>query len=81
MRFNATLKGLMWKGFSFQGNYKWIDLYQELINKYNNTLYRTIKMTLNEVNSFNEKILLDAIYNNFLWFLGGVSLKLVIIFV
>lgn len=63
-RFNRTLKAMMWKEFSFQGTYKWINIYQELIDKYNNTLHRTIKMTPNEVNSSNEKTLLDTVYNN-----------------
>ena len=63
-RFNTTLKGMMWKKFSFQGTYKWINIYQELIDKYNNTLHRTIKMTPNEVKFFNEITLLDTVYNN-----------------
>lgn len=63
-RFNRTLKGLMWKEFSYQGTYKWINIYQELVDKYNNTYHRTIKMKPNQVNSLNEKSLLDTVYNN-----------------
>ena len=58
-RFNRTLKE-----FSFQGTYKWINIYQDLIAKYNNTLHNTINLTPNEVNSLNEKTLLDTVYNN-----------------
>ena len=54
----------MWKEFIFQGNYKWINIYQELTDKFNNTLHRTIKMTPNEVKSYNEKTLLDTVYDN-----------------
>lgn len=54
----------MWKEFSFQGNYKWINIYQELIDKHNNKFHRTIKMTPNKVDSSNEKNLLDTVYNN-----------------
>jgi len=35
-RFNRTLKEIMWREFSFNGKYKWIDMYKQLINKYNN---------------------------------------------
>lgn len=63
-RFNRTLKGMMWKEFSYQGTYKWINKYQELVNKYNNTYHRTIKMSPNDVNSTNEKSLLDTVYNH-----------------
>lgn len=62
-RFNRTLKGMMWKEFSFQGTYKWIHIYQKLVDKYNDTFHRTIQMSPNEVNSSNEKYLLDNIYN------------------
>lgn len=54
-RFNRTLKGMMWKEFSFQGSFKWIDIYIKLVDKYNNTYHRTITMKPNEVDSKNEK--------------------------
>lgn len=63
-RFNRTLKGIMWKEFSYQGTYKWINKYKELVNNYNNTYHRTIKMAPNEVDSSNEKYLLDTVYSN-----------------
>ena len=53
-RLNRTLKGMKWKKFSIQVNYKWINIYQELINEYNNTLHRT--MTPNEVNLSMNKL-------------------------
>lgn len=63
-RFNRTLKGLMWKEFSYQGTYHWTNIYKELIEKYNNTKHRTIKMTPSSVNSNNENLILNTVYNN-----------------
>lgn len=63
-RFNRTLKGWMWKEFSLNGSYKWIDNIEKLVNKYNNTIHRTIKMRPRDVNIHNEKEILETIYNN-----------------
>lgn len=68
-RFNRTLKGRMWKSFSFCGKYKWIDKLQNLITEYNNTRHRTIKMAPNKVTHQNEQMLLDTVYN-YVWNLG-----------
>lgn len=48
-RFNRTLKNRMWKQFSMQGTYKWIDMVSGLVANYNNTKHRTIKMKPNQV--------------------------------
>jgi len=45
----------MWREFSFNGKYKWIDMFKQLINKYNNRIHRTIKMSPSKVDSSNEK--------------------------
>lgn len=63
-RFNRTLKNKMWKRFSLNGSYKWINILQHLIDDYNNTKHRTIKMKPNDVNARNEKKLLDTVYNH-----------------
>lgn len=63
-RFNRTLKNKMWKTFSFQGSYKWLSLLPKLIDEYNNTIHRTIKMKPNDVNVECEKRLLDTVYAN-----------------
>jgi len=62
-RFNRTLKELMWREFSFNGKYKLIDMYKPLINKYKNRVHRTIKMSPSNVNSSNEKQILQTSYN------------------
>ena len=36
-RVNRTLKNLMWKKFSLDGTYKWLDLVNTIVSKYNNT--------------------------------------------
>ncbi len=54
-RLNRTLKSKMWLQFSMQGNYKWLDLLPKLIETYNNTKHRTIKMKPKDVNTGNEK--------------------------
>lgn len=63
-RFNRTLKGMMWKEFSYNGSYHWIDLYKDLVNEYNRKIHRTIKMAPINVNSKNEKMLLDTVYSH-----------------
>lgn len=63
-RFNRTLKEKMWKEFSFNGNYKWINLIQELTKQYNNTKHRTIKKRPSDVNKDNAENLLKTIYNH-----------------
>lgn len=61
-RFNRSLKSLMFKEISLRGKYKWVDILQSLISKYNNRKHRTIKMKPNEVNITNEQHLLDTVY-------------------
>lgn len=62
-RFNRTLKNRMWKQFSMQGSYKWLNILDHLVNSYNNTKHSTIKMAPNKVNSVNEKHILNTVYN------------------
>jgi len=54
----------MWREFSFNGKCKWLDMYKLLINKYNNRVHRIIKMSPNNLNSFNEKQILQSSYNH-----------------
>lgn len=44
-----TLKNLMYKEFSINGNHKWLHILQSLTEKYNNTKHRTIGMKPAEV--------------------------------
>lgn len=61
-RFNRTLKNIMWKEFSMNGNYRWISMLDNLMEKYNTTKHRTIKMRPIDVGSHNEKLLLSTVY-------------------
>lgn len=57
-RFNRTLKTKMWRAFSEQGSYRWLELLPELVKSYNNSFHRTIGMKPVEVNISNEKSIL-----------------------
>ena len=52
-RFNKTLKNWMWREFSVQGDYKWLDLLPKLVSKYNNKVHRATGMKPNQVNAKN----------------------------
>jgi len=43
-RFNRTLKNDIWKMFTLNGNYKWIDALSQLVADYNTRVHRTIGM-------------------------------------
>jgi len=43
-RFNRTIKDRMYKYFTANNTYRWIDVLPKLIENYNNTIHRTIKM-------------------------------------
>lgn len=62
-RFNRTIKEKMWKEFSMQGNYRWLELLPKLILDYNNQVHRTIGMKPSEVNNRNASTLLKTVYN------------------
>lgn len=62
-RFNRTLKNKMWKQFSYRGSYKWIDILQSLVDEYNSTKHRTIKMKPNDVGYDDEMYLLNTVYH------------------
>lgn len=62
-RFNRTLKTMMWKKFSMNGSYRWIQVLPDLLTCYNTRKHRTIKMSPIDVNKSNEQQLLSTIYN------------------
>lgn len=43
-----TIKNLLYKEFSFRGQYKWIDILQEITSKYNSTKHSTTGLTPKE---------------------------------
>jgi len=53
-RFQRTLQERMYRAFTHQGSYQWLDLLPKIIKSYNNTLHRSIKTTPAKVNKKNE---------------------------
>ena len=62
-RVNRTLKSAMWKVFSYQGSYKWLEVLPKIVDKYNSTIHSTIHMKPKDVNKKNERQLLKTAYN------------------
>lgn len=63
-RVNRTLKNMMWRQFSYQGSYKWINILQDIVSKYNSKKHSTIDMRPVEVTQDMEPILLSTVYSN-----------------
>ncbi|KAL6418930.1 hypothetical protein ACFW04_011681 [Cataglyphis niger] len=63
-RFNRTLKNSMWKYFTLNGTYKWIDALPRLVKEYNARKHRTIGMKPVDVTPAIADKLLNTIYNN-----------------
>lgn len=63
-RVNRTIKNLMYKEFSMQGNYKWLGILPTIISKYNNTKHRTTGYKPCDVDEHNEKSILQKAYTH-----------------
>lgn len=61
-RLNRTIMNRLWPLFNLQGSHKWLDKLQPIIDSYNRTKHRTIKMRPIDVNEKNESILLQTVY-------------------
>lgn len=61
-RANRTLKTRLWRYFTHQGHYKYIDVLPEIVLGYNNTIHRVIKMAPAKVNIHNESDVWDTLY-------------------
>ena len=62
-RFNRTLKNEMWKMFTLNGSYKWIDGLARLVSEYNNRKHRTINMRPIDVTPGIAERLLSSVYS------------------
>ena len=62
-RFNRTLKNEMWKVFTLNGTYKWIDVLPRLMQEYNARPHRTIAMRPVDVTPANAEKLLSTVYS------------------
>lgn len=63
-RFNRTLKTKMWKYFTSQNTYRYVDVLHHLMKSYNNTFHSSIKMTPAEVNKENEEQVWFTLYGD-----------------
>ncbi|XP_050453273.1 uncharacterized protein LOC126852477 [Cataglyphis hispanica] len=63
-RFNRTLKNSMWKYFTLNGTYKWIDALPRLVKEYNARKHRTIGMRPVDVTPAIADKLLNTVYSN-----------------
>ena len=56
-RFNRTLKERLWRYFTYSSSSRFVEVLPNLIQSYNNSYHRSIKMSPNEVDSVdNEKV-------------------------
>ncbi len=62
-RFNRTLKSLLYRYFTHNNTYRWIEVLPEVLQSYNNRWHRSIKMAPNEVNNTNEKMVRRNLYS------------------
>ncbi|XP_042900956.2 putative uncharacterized transposon-derived protein F54H12.3 isoform X1 [Parasteatoda tepidariorum] len=63
-RFNRTLKMKMWKYFTEYNTKKYIDVISKLIDSYNHTKHRSIKMEPASVNIDNQKEVWNNLYSD-----------------
>lgn len=61
-RFNRTIKTIMFRAFTDRGNHKWVDIISDILQSYNNSYHRTIKMAPNQVSLANEATVRSTIY-------------------
>jgi hypothetical protein len=61
-RFNRTLKTMMYKEFSMQGNHKWLTLLPKLLKFYNGKYHQIIQMKPIDVSKLNEKKIFQDVY-------------------
>lgn len=57
-----TLKTNLFREFSIQGSYKWIDLFPRVVDQYNNTIHSIIKLKPNDVKPRHESMLLRNVF-------------------
>lgn len=59
-----TVKTALWKRFSLQGNYKWVDILPSIIDTYNHTRSSVTGIAPININRDNEKEILSKIYQS-----------------
>lgn len=62
--FNRTIKSMIYKSFSLQGSYNWIDNYEKILKEYNSKVHRTTGYPPKSITRDHEEILLNSVYKN-----------------
>ena len=61
-RFNRTIKGRMWKYFTYKNTHRYIDVLPDLLKAYNNSYHRSIQMKPSQVKKVNENLVWHTLY-------------------
>ena len=61
-RFNGTLQGKLWRCFAHFNNYKWVDILQDIVHSYNNTIHKTLGVPPAEITKENSDALFYRLY-------------------
>ena len=61
-RFNRTLKSKMYRYFTHNNTWRYVDVLQQLVDSYNATQHRSIGMAPNEVDASNEGLVRARLY-------------------
>lgn len=62
-RFQRTLKGKMWRYFTYKNTYRYIDVLDNLVLSYNNSKHSSIQMCPSQVNSDNISTVWQNLYD------------------
>ena len=61
-RFILTIKTRLWRCFRYNGNHRWLEVLPKILNSYNESIHRSIKMTPNSVHNGNSHIVYSTLY-------------------
>lgn len=61
-RFIQTIKGRLWRYFRYEGSHRWIDILPKMIQTYNASYHKSIKMSPNQVNNGNSHIVYKTMF-------------------
>ena len=62
-RFNRTLKSKIWKMFTSNNNQKWLHALQDIVQAYNHSVHRVIKMKPADVTKENAMLVWERLYS------------------
>ena len=63
-RFNRTLKTRMYRAFTARGNHRWVEIFEDLVNGYNNTKHSSTKFAPNDISAQNENEVRNNLFPN-----------------